>query len=1227
MATGSMPIPSLSTTHVVKSSVRETAWELLRALGSLKITVVMFLAANFLLFVGTLAQDEKSLPEVKAEYFNCWVAQVPFSDFFPVTIFGESTLTGWFPFPGGATIGLILLGNLIAAKATRFHIAAKGSRLLWGGVVSVVGGLLALLVILTGHQTDGLQGKPPIAYETVWQLMQIGSAVAAVGLAAVALSGKRRRLVRISLAIAALSAGGAAVGMLFGGESWRMNEPGLRIMWQLMQSSVASLVLLAGLIMVFGARGGNVLIHIAVGMLMFGQFAFGDRQIEERLNLVEGQTSNMVCRTDEIELACIEVAEGTETKEDVTAISGRLLKARAGGEPIALEDLPFDIKVLEYLTNTSVTRVGPFAENRATAGLGTSWLAIGRPPEGGASSKSNVAAAYVQLVDRKNGKDLGVFLVPQYLNDRSQLFMEAEGDICDTVDTASGPWRIQLRFRREYKPYEVRLDDVRRINYSASETPRDYSSFVTFTDEATGTEQPGRIWMNNPVRYRGETFFQSNYSKIQLADGSMSEMTGLQVVENAGWLIPYVACVLAFWGMLAHFGGTFVRFADRHEREGENKSPDNEAAATLGRDGKRGKTKRSNQISEPKVLLQKGWLAPVLALSLVGLIALPAARVKKSSPDASDWSGAGEIPVMHEGRVKPLDTVARNTLQLLSNRTSVKMPETEQGPNGKISATQWLLAAMADSDWVGDAPVFRIDAREVLDLFDLTRRSGHRYTLNELQGGREALQKQIAKARELLPEERTFFQKKCAEINRKLMVYDVIRFAYDTPVPPRIDGADEEARQEAIEQLRLTIQRSRLLDNEHPPAVIPPQRVAPVDQASAGPANEWQSLYSAVTRAMVARMFEGREGQPAYQPNPAIFPFLELLAVVDGQPSEFNGKLKEYKSAIRSFPVVKETAGKADFEAWYNGFNPTSISRWLYLLAIVLSFISFLAWRSGLNQFVSWLLLGTLILHTFAIGARIWLTGRPPVVNLYSSAIFIGWGCVVAGLALEVLFRMGIGNLAAALSGALTLMVAYGLDTGDTMHVLQAVLDTQFWLSTHVVTVTLGYGATLLAGLLGTCALVHRMWVGRIKPAQRDTKTAAGVQDRLYRMTYGVVCFALFFSFIGTVLGGLWADDSWGRFWGWDPKENGALMIVLWNAAVLHARWDRWIGQRGFALFAIGGNIITAWSWFGTNQLGIGLHSYGFTSGVLMLLGGYVLSQLLLIALGFIFTRKELVRV
>jgi len=118
------------------------------------------------------------------------------------------------------------------------------------------------------------------------------------------------------------------------------------------------------------------------------------------------------------------------------------------------------------------------------------------------------------------------------------------------------------------------------------------------------------------------------------------------------------------------------------------------------------------------------------------------------------------------------------------------------------------------------------------------------------------------------------------------------------------------------------------------------------------------------------------------------------------------------------------------------------------------------------------------------------------------------------------------------------------------------------------------------------------------------------------RMIYGTICFAIFFSFVGTVLGGLWADDSWGRFWGWDPKENGALMIVLWNALVLHARWDGMVKDRGLAVLAVLGNICVSWSWFGVNELGVGLHSYGFTEGVLFTLGLFCLSQLVIAGLG-----------
>jgi hypothetical protein len=254
-------------------------------------------------------------------------------------------------------------------------------------------------------------------------------------------------------------------------------------------------------------------------------------------------------------------------EDRVTAIAGRLLAARTKGEPIAVDGLPFEIRVLDYFPNSSVVAVGPVAPNPATTGLGGRWLALGRPPEGGASSRSNIASGYVQLLEKDSGRDLGTYLVSQFLNDQGQIFAGAEGDDCDTVTADGRDWRLQLRFRREYKAYTVRLDDVRRINYSASETPRDYSSYVTFSDPATGADQQGRIWMNNPVRYRGETFNQSTYSQIDLGGGRTGEMTGLQVVENAGWLVPYVACVLAFWGMLVHFGGTFLRFADRRERE------------------------------------------------------------------------------------------------------------------------------------------------------------------------------------------------------------------------------------------------------------------------------------------------------------------------------------------------------------------------------------------------------------------------------------------------------------------------------------------------------------------------------------------------------------------------------------------------------------------------------------------------------------------------------------
>jgi cytochrome c-type biogenesis protein CcsB len=380
---------------------------------------------------------------------------------------------------------------------------------------------------------------------------------------------------------------------------------------------------------------------------------------------------------------------------------------------------------------------------------------------------------------------------------------------------------------------------------------------------------------------------------------------------------------------------------------------------------------------------------------------------------------------------------------------------------------------------------------------------------------------------------------------------------------------------------------------------------------------KWQA-YGPASFADLRRQAGGQPG------NEAIAGFAAILrAVSQGDAPEVNKSVRKYHTTLENMPLADVKLSKAAAESWLNKFNPTAQGVLLYLVAIGMAFTSFLVRWDGMRRATFWLLVGVFVIHTIALISRIYISGRAPVINLYSSAVFIGWACVLLCLVLERIYPIGIANLVAAQIGVATIAVARFLDTSDTLPVLQAVLDTQFWLSTHVITITAGYAVTFAAGFIGIAALVHRMATGYdAYPAGQRPKQSEAFQQILYRMGYGVVCFALFFSFIGTVLGGLWADDSWGRFWGWDPKENGAMLIVLWNAILLHARWDKQVGPRGFAVLAVLGNVVTTWSWFGTNQLGIGLHSYGFTSGALIGLMSFIGVNVLFVIVALVVTRS-----
>jgi ABC-type transport system involved in cytochrome c biogenesis permease subunit len=199
-----------------------------------------------------------------------------------------------------------------------------------------------------------------------------------------------------------------------------------------------------------------------------------------------------------------------------------------------------------------------------------------------------------------------------------------------------------------------------------------------------------------------------------------------------------------------------------------------------------------------------------------------------------------------------------------------------------------------------------------------------------------------------------------------------------------------------------------------------------------------------------------------------------------------------------------------------------------------------------------------------AITVRSVIMLRPPVGNLYDTIIFIGTTVVMFALIIEWMTRRRFALGIAPILGTALIVLARRFELGDAkdhMDPLVAVLDSNYWLTVHVITITLGYAAGFLGAFLSAAYVLMRGL--RLDGGDRDLRRG------FTRAVYGMVCFTLFLSLVGTVLGGIWANYSWGRFWGWDPKENGALLIVLWTLAILHARLGGYLREWGIHFASI----------------------------------------------------------
>jgi cytochrome c-type biogenesis protein CcsB len=657
--------------------------------------------------------------------------------------------------------------------------------------------------------------------------------------------------------------------------------------------------------------------------------------------------------------------------------------------------------------------------------------------------------------------------------------------------------------------------------------------------------------------------------------------------------------------------------------------------------------------------MKNTWLR-LLPWAFVALFAIEIIAVVAPKKDgAFHVREFARLPVLHGGRIQPFDSLARNSLLQIRSTGDVPLEEVPgwkfwHHPQ-KLKATEWLLEVMTRPEVADTRPIFLIHLPDLLGELKLQNsgieKSGLRYyTFDQIKPVIPEVAKQAARIvdredkKASTPEQRTVFENQVMKLFNAVSLYRRLKFTLQPEGVDDFSGeivefqrnlgparaaaqASQDGKkfdEDAIRRMAGPLQAFQMMADFGYALVVPPANPAMRRE-------QWQNAGAALI-----------ESARSEELNPGVTNLAAIATAYRAKNAEaFNQAVAGYQAWLS--PRFDKELNKGRAEFFYNDIKAFLHAMIIYLFAFVLACGALLtrAVMPGLSEALRrsafYIIILACVVHTAGLVFRMVLEGRPPVTNLYSSAIFIGWAVVVLGLILERIYRVGIGSMVAALAGFATLIIAHNLALGgDTMEMLRAVLDTNGWLATHVVTVTLGYASTFAAGILAILYVFMGVFTRGLKQSIRnesaDPSGAGKVAARgrqpeagdlqlgkaLSKMVYGIICFATLFSFIGTVLGGIWADQSWGRFWGWDPKENGALMIVIWNAVILHARWGGMVRERGIMNLAIFGNIVTSFSWFGVNLLGIGLHSYGFTDSGGEYLFNFVVGQAAMLGNGLL---------
>jgi ABC-type transport system involved in cytochrome c biogenesis permease subunit len=755
---------------------------------------------------------------------------------------------------------------------------------------------------------------------------------------------------------------------------------------------------------------------------------------------------------------------------------------------------------------------------------------------------------------------------------RQAWLQRSDADIgFNTIDTPQGRLNVRYGYGKIPLGFSLKLVDFRRQQNPGGAGDAALFSDVQVVDDARRVDQQYRISMNEPLTHGRFTFYQSSFSD----DGHGHEASVLRVAYDPGRVLKYVGSLMICMGIAIMF---YMRAysASHNSAVHDSESP-----------------------SAPR----KSAMRRAAAVFVMLLLPATSSFAETTENIAVNWEQWRELPVQNGGRHKPLDTLAWETLRLTSNRGNFHDGETGRQLDPTVlylsmffdwqgwdhpQREQMLLVTdwrpgyfhLHQADKWDHAPLLRIDFLELRTALGLPK--DQKYVspaqlnaakIDDARSDRSLpFGVWITKLAELdeAAGELTELEKKGLELASRLWLYQNQRMGRAAKVLP-VTGS-ESAEWMPLGHLMLT-----KFDDANDPS---------------GRLRTAQRLL--------------RQVRDSFRNNDA--------AAFNQTSAELLTTLKSLGPDLGEYPAAKLMT----LEVAYNRWAPFRFA-WVLVLAALIGMLLHLGskWKplyvAALTAYGAGL---AALLAGFAM--RIAIAGRPPVSNMYESVIYVGAGVALFGLIFELIYRQRYILTAAAAVSTVALVLADNCPTilDPSVRPLEPVLRSNFWLVTHVMTITLSFAAFALALGIANITLGYFCF--------RSSDRAA--INSLSRFTYQAIQAGVLLLAAGTVLGGMWADYTWGRFWGWDPKEVWALIALLGYLAVLHARCAGWVGHRGLAALAVGCFSLAVMAWYGVNfVLGAGLHSYGFGGGGALYVLSAVLLQLLFASTALIRSRSAFI--